>query len=116
MKTKSLTHYLHGSYQVEAIEERLPSGGSIWAARIAAMQRCVAQGPTMEAAVNSLESIFPVYVTARFERGAPIPEPDLPEGTESVLRLIDVIRDGLEEIDASIQVISWNGDNKVQVA
>lgn len=110
MSDKPLSHYLEGSYQVEAIEERLPGGGSMWAARIAAMPRCVAQGATMETAIASLESVFPEYVTARHERGAPIPEPDLPEGTESVLRLIDVIRDGLEEIDANLQVIAWSGE------
>lgn len=80
-----LQHYLDGGYQIEAVEEPTPNGPSIWAARISAMPSCVAQGATREEAVKSLEEVFPRYVRARFERGAEIPEPDLPGGMTAVV-------------------------------
>ena len=87
MPNKQLKHYLDGSYQIEVVPEATPTR-PIFLARIKSMPQCSAQGFTQDEAVRALEHIRRVHITRKFERGAQIPEPDLPKNQVIITRTV----------------------------
>ena len=77
---KPLEFYLAGEYAREIIEEEAP-GGTIYVARIISMPGCLAQSDDPEDAKGKLNQLLVSYIQSRLERGADIPEPDLPAGS-----------------------------------
>ena len=76
---KPLEFYLAGEYAKEIIEEEAP-GGTIYVARIISMPGCLAQRGDPTDAKEKLDQLLAPYIQSRLERGADIPEPDLPVG------------------------------------
>ena len=76
---KPLEFYLAGGYAKEIIEEEAP-GGKIYVARIISMPGCLAQSGDPTDAKEKLDQLLAPYIQSRLERGADIPEPDLPVG------------------------------------
>lgn len=87
MPNKPLEHYLDGSYQIEVIPEGTPNG-PIFLARLKSMPTCSAQGSTQEDALTALEYIRKAHITRRHERGAEIPDPDLPQDQRVITRTV----------------------------
>ena len=77
---KPLEFYLAGEYAREIIEEKAP-GGTIYVARIISMPGCLAQSDDPTHAKEKLDQLLVPYIQSRLERGADIPEPDLPMGS-----------------------------------
>ena len=77
---KPLEFYLAGGYAKEIIEEEAP-GGKIYVARIISMPGCLAQSVDPTDAKEKLDQLLVPYIQSRLERGADIPEPDLPVGS-----------------------------------
>ena len=77
---KPLQYYLAGGYAREIIEEEAP-GGTIFVARIISMPGCLAQSDDRTDAEEKLNQLLIPYIQSRLERGADVPEPDLPVGS-----------------------------------
>ena len=77
---KPLEFYLAGEYAKEIIEEGAPEG-TIYVARIISMPGCLAQSDDRTDAEEKLDQLLVPYIQSRLERGADIPEPDLPAGS-----------------------------------
>ena len=115
---KPLEFYLAGGYAKEIIEEEAP-GGTIYVARIISMPGCLAQSDDRTDAQEKLEQLLVPYIQSRLERGADIPEPDLPAG--SVWTSVTILAGGTAQTlkppaDAGMTIESENELLEVAVA
>ena len=87
MPNKPLAYYLDGSYEIAVLPEGTPNG-LIFLARLKSMPTCSAQGSTEQEALAALEYIRRAHITRRHERGAEIPDPDLPQDQGVITRTV----------------------------